>query len=420
VSPERLEDEMSESQVTVLLTPEVRQEETVRDTEQRLRSVHMITLCALGVSVLYTFNYSMLELWQFAGFNAVFVALYGALALLRRPSQGRIVGVTLIGLATIQLGGGALLFVPPDGGMQYYMMTVPVLGLLAIHKDDRAWWWLFSGLILAMIVWLEWSYDSFTPLYAAPMEGGVHPSWRAVAAFVTLVLIVSVFTTFHRDLQHARRELHASYALSESLLLNMLPASIADRLKSGQSTIADDFENASVLFADLVGFTELASSQTPSQTVEMLNEIFSAFDQAVADRDLEKIKTIGDAYMVASGVPTPRDDHVAEMLGLSMDMLALLRRHNEDKGTDLQLRIGLSCGPLIAGVIGSKKFIYDIWGDTVNVASRMESMGVSGRVQVTEAVVQAAGPAFAFEDRGLLEVKGKGEMRAFLLAEAAD
>ena len=196
----------------------------------------------------------------------------------------------------------------------------------------------------------------------------------------------------------------------------MLPVSIAQRLKVKQHVIADDFSDASVLFADLVGFTSLAARQGATETVTMLNSIFSAFDEAVAARGLEKIKTIGDAYMAAAGLPTPRPDHVEQLLGLGLDLLDILRRHNAATGSDLRLRIGVCSGPLIAGVIGSQKLSYDIWGDTVNVASRMESTGIPGRIQVTETVVEAASGAYSFEERGLVEIKGRGEMRTFLVS----
>ena len=198
----------------------------------------------------------------------------------------------------------------------------------------------------------------------------------------------------------------------------MLPESIAQRLKHQQHTIADSFDEASVLFADLVGFTALAASQPASETVTMLNAIFSDFDQAVAARGLEKIKTIGDAYMVAAGLPTPRPDHATELLRLALDLLQILDRHNATHDRSLRLRIGLCSGPLVAGVIGSHKLSYNIWDDTVNVASRMESTGIPGRIQVTETLVQAAKDTFEFEERGLIEVKGCGEMRTFLVAQS--
>ncbi|MDP6943454.1 MAG: adenylate/guanylate cyclase domain-containing protein [Myxococcota bacterium] len=229
-----------------------------------------------------------------------------------------------------------------------------------------------------------------------------------------------IFNAFLGDLHLARKKLAHAHEQSELLLLNILPASIAQRLKTHHEvTIADDYPEASVLFADLVGFTSLSSRQTASETVVMLNGIFSAFDVAVVAHGLEKIKTIGDSYMVASGVPVRRRDHVTQLLALALTMQRLLAVHNMRHGYDLELRIGVHTGPLTAGVIGSRKFTYDIWGDTVNVASRMESTGISGRIQVSEAVTRAAAGHFEFEDRGLVEIKGKGEMQTFLVVPPA-
>ena len=274
--------------------------------------------------------------------------------------------------------------------------------------------------VLVFIGWFEWKRDLWGSIYGSHLMGSDLSIYRSLSAIFTVALSFSVFWIFHRDLSLARKELYRAYERSESLLRNMLPPSIARRLKKKQHTIADAFEDASVLFADLVGFTALAASRPASETVTMLNNIFSAFDQEVAKRGLEKIKTIGDAYMVAGGLPHPKPDHATQVLSLAVDMLEILRKHNEKYGHDLQLRIGVSRGPLIAGVIGNQKLSYDIWGDTVNVASRMESTGVPGRIQVTERVVQVTSDDFEFEDRGISEVKGRGRMRTYLLEDSMD
>lgn len=214
---------------------------------------------------------------------------------------------------------------------------------------------------------------------------------------------------------NAEKSATLAYQRTENLLLNILPRSIAERLITNHGTIADDFDHASVLFADLVGFTTLASTISASETVNLLNEIFSDFDFLVERRGLEKIKTIGDAYMVAGGVPTESTGHLEQVLLLAQEMLEVVEAHNEEHHHSLKLRIGVAVGPLTAGVIGSKKFSYDVWGDTVNLASRMESAGVPGRIQVTPAVAERMRDLFSFESRGPVEIKGKGQMRTFLL-----
>jgi guanylate cyclase len=206
---------------------------------------------------------------------------------------------------------------------------------------------------------------------------------------------------------------------SERLLLNVLPASIAEQLKGGGSVIAEHHDEVTVLFADLVGFTERSASMEPRDLVTMLDRIFTAFDQVAQAEGVEKIKTIGDAYMLVGGVPTPRPDHLEAVARSAIAMRDALAVVREEAGLEwLDVRIGIDSGPVVAGVIGRSKFIYDLWGDTVNTASRMESHGVPGEIQVTERVAGAIGPEFVVRPRGVVEVKGKGPMRTWLLDAA--
>ena len=202
---------------------------------------------------------------------------------------------------------------------------------------------------------------------------------------------------------------------SESLLLNVLPKPIAERLKEGAGVIADSFPEVSVLFSDVVGFTKLSARISATELVDMLNGVFSAFDRLTEKYDLEKIKTIGDAYMVCGGLPVPREDHAEALPNMALDMYTELYRLNDEHGTTLDIRIGMHSGPVVAGVIGTKKFIYDLWGDTVNTTARMESHGVPCRVQVTEQTYKLLEGKFSFEDRGIIDVKGKGDMHCYLL-----
>lgn len=202
---------------------------------------------------------------------------------------------------------------------------------------------------------------------------------------------------------------------SERLLLNILPEEIANRLKRGDSTIADTFANSTVLFADIVGFTQLSARVSPTQLVSLLNEIFSTFDQLAETHGLEKIKTIGDAYMVVGGLPIPRSDHAEAIAEMALDMLDAISDFSNTHNQDVSIRIGINSGPVVAGVIGIKKFIYDLWGDTVNTASRMESHGKSGCIQVTSTTYKLLEKKFLFENRGTIEVKGKGLMNTYLL-----
>lgn len=202
---------------------------------------------------------------------------------------------------------------------------------------------------------------------------------------------------------------------SESLLRNILPLPIAERLKRGETTIVDSLSEVSVLFADLVGFTALASKLSSVDLVRLLDDIFSGFDALAEAQGLEKIKTIGDAYMVVGGLPEPRHDHAVAVAELAINMRALVEKGFSGLGAPIQLRIGLSSGPVVAGIIGRSKFSYDLWGDTVNMASRMESGGLPGRIQVTEEVYRRLRDRYLFESRGEIEVKGKGRVPAWFL-----
>jgi adenylate cyclase len=212
-------------------------------------------------------------------------------------------------------------------------------------------------------------------------------------------------------------QLQLERAKSERLLLNVLPKAIAERLKSGQRTIVDSFIDSTVLFADIVGFTRIASRQSPQRTVQLLNEIFSGFDRIAEQMDLEKIKTIGDAYMMVSGVPVIRADHAEACALAAFEMLEAVRVFNRRHQLDWQIRIGMNSGPIVAGIIGTKKFSYDLWGNTVNIASRMESHGKPGKIQVSEITRQLLEEKFDFEPQGVIEIKNSAPMPTFLLSK---
>jgi len=219
-----------------------------------------------------------------------------------------------------------------------------------------------------------------------------------------------------RDQEQAYlKKLAAEQEKSEQLLLNILPAPIAARLKQGESTIADSFADVTVLFADIVNFTKLSANLSPSELVEILNQIFSAFDELAERYGLEKIKTIGDAYMVVGGLPTPRPDHAEAIAQMALEMQQIVGDFSLKPGQPLQMRMGINTGPVEAGVIGTRKFAYDLWGDTVNTANRMESHGVAGKIQVTAATYDRLRDKYRFEERGVIEVKSKGKMTAYFL-----
>jgi adenylate cyclase len=228
--------------------------------------------------------------------------------------------------------------------------------------------------------------------------------------------IVGVSLVVYAMLQYAVRARDAAFARSEGLLLNVLPRSIAERLKHSPDVIADAYDEVTVLFADIADFTPFAERTEAARVVAVLNDVFSAFDDLAARHGVEKIKTIGDAYMVAAGLPEPRPDHAETLAEMALEMRDVFAATCRPIDASLALRIGMESGPVVAGVIGRRKFIYDLWGDTVNTASRMESHGIPGEIQVGEEAHRRLRDRYAFEPRGEIEIKGKGRRAAYLLS----
>jgi class 3 adenylate cyclase len=235
------------------------------------------------------------------------------------------------------------------------------------------------------------------------------------AAMFAAVLVLGEAVRSRQALDREHRLLLAEQERSERLLLNVLPAPIAARLKAGEAVIADAFPEVTVLFADIVDFTRRSRQVSPAQVVAALNELFSAFDRLAQHHGLEKIKTIGDAYMVAGGLPQPRPDHAEVIAEMALAIQAEVARRADPSGQPLQVRIGIDTGPVEAGVIGTSKFSYDLWGDTVNTASRMESHGVAGCIQVTERTYQRLRDGYRFQRRGPIQVRGMGELVTYFL-----
>jgi len=220
-----------------------------------------------------------------------------------------------------------------------------------------------------------------------------------------------------QELAHLRA-IQSERERADQLLLNILPKPVADRLKNGQRIIVENFPDVTVLFADLVDFTRFAAQHSPPDVLQVLNMVFSIFDQLTDELGVEKVKTIGDAYMAVGGLSLPRSDHAEAMAELALAMRAELLKLGEQLQIPLHLRIGLHSGPVTAGVISGKKFAYDLWGDTVNTASRMESHGVADGIHLSEAVHERLGGRYHFQDQGVIQVKGKGPMRTWLLLGA--
>lgn len=231
----------------------------------------------------------------------------------------------------------------------------------------------------------------------------------------SLLLLTLLINYYVRAAIKAENELAKAHQRTRDLLLNILPVKIADRLEEEAGPIADVFPEASILFSDLAGFTEFSKSLPAEKVVEVLNSVFSGFDAIVESHGLEKIKTIGDGYMVASGIPEARSDHAEQLIKCAEEMLKFLEKYNQETQMDLQLRIGINSGKAVAGIIGTTKFAYDLWGDTVNTASRMESHGIAGKIHISRETHQLINGFRATVPRGVIEVKGKGPMETFFI-----
>ena len=299
-----------------------------------------------------------------------------------------------------------------DAGFQYYVVALPAVlfflppGRMGFKVGLNV---LIAGTFLALVTLGRMTSPSHP---VAPSILSVLESVNILAVFGLVGLFSGIFAeTAHR----AEARMSEALAKAEHLLHNILPVPIAARLKDDDSVIADGFDEASVLFADMVGFTTLSQQVSPTELVRLLNDIVSELDELTGRLGLEKIKTIGDCYMVAAGIPLPRPDHASAVAEFGLQMMNVIVAYNEEHGTDLQFRVGINSGPVVAGIIGTRKFIYDLWGDTVNTASRMESHGLSGEVQITAATRNLLGDSYILEPRGPLEIKGKGAMETWLI-----
>lgn len=298
----------------------------------------------------------------------------------------------------------------PSGAVGMWGMLAP-LGALVFLELPRAIRW-FVGFVATFVVTGVVGGLAFTEI-AVPVW--FTATMLALNVIGTSAVAFTVLASFAKERNVALIALRAEQARSEALLTNVLPASIAQRLKAATGSIADHVESASIVFADIVDFTPFAERLSPAEVVGTLDRLFSRFDTLVERHGLEKIKTIGDCYMAAAGVPDPVPDHASRAARLALDMRDAVARSPIDGEGSIRLRIGINSGPVTAGVIGTKRFLYDLWGDAVNTASRMESTGTPGDIQITRETYELLGEAFVCEPRGAIPVKGKGEMETWYL-----
>ena len=339
------------------------------------------------IAYLY-FSVSLAALLIFAGTrDAVFLLRAQQVAIVLAPTLsmipvGGFTGTGAVGIWGVMAPMGALVFGDVRSGIRWFIVFVAVF--------------LLSGI----------TGELWHPL--APLPGWFTTTMLALNVTVAgsvVFMLLALFAQQRRDAQE----------VADNLLINVLPRSIAERLKIEPQTIADSFSSASILFADIANFTPMSANLKPAELVGMLDQLFGQFDTLVERYGLEKIKTIGDAYMAAAGIPVQREDHARALACLALDMLAVVQSGGPMGDRGLEIRIGLNSGPVVAGVIGRKRFLYDLWGDAVNIAGRMQSHGTPGRIQVTRATYELLKDEFVLEPRGTIEVRGKGEMETWYL-----
>jgi len=334
----------------------------------------------------------------------------GNLVVLARTGSFDRYVVALISAGTVwvplaQFVGGGITGTSPG---LVWAFLVPAYAILALGPRRATPWFVAFGLSVVLMAVLDpWARSTFGE---GPYLLRVFGWTMNVLLPLTIVFVLLRYTDLRRRIAEAR---------VDELLLNAIPASIATRLKHGENRIAESYAETTVLFADVVGFTPWTNRTEPSRVIGLLDDLFTRFDDVAAECGIEKLKTVGDAYMAVAGAPTPREDHALAAIEAARGMLVAAASWREAQGVDLELRIGLASGPVAGGVIGRQRILFDVWGDTVNTASRLQSSGLAGRVQVAESTMRLASQRWRFEER-LVDVKGLGPLRAYVLETAVE
>jgi adenylate cyclase len=380
--------------------------------KRRRQVLNITTSIAAVVSVIFATLQLVTDRaqWQLAAIQFAAAAVFVAIPLLHRFHE-LVAPLTLLVNAFASLAI-AIWDTGTGFGLQFFFLVGVTVAVLMLGIEHIV---LASSLVAigaVVIIALQ---------FTAPADRGVASRWSLEVGFVVSILAACVMTVatvayLLSEIARAEGAMEVEYERSESLLANMIPYSIAVRLKQPTTTIiADEYDDASVLFADIAGYTEWVSQTTAADVVEFLNRLYTKLDDLVAQHGLEKIKTSGDCYIVVGGLPQPRADHLRALARLALDMTDAVAGIINSGGHTASLRIGIGAGPVAAGVIGTRRFFYDVWGDAVNVASRMESSGITNRTQVTDDVYERLKGDFDFEHRGEIMVKGKGLMRTWFL-----
>jgi guanylate cyclase len=384
------------------------------DEELRQKKSLLVALAVLILPVSVVWGSLYLSLGSAVGVVPFiyFAVSLGSLVLFARTRRfhpflvTQLLDILLTTTAGQMLVGGFL----PSGAVGLWGILAP-LGALVFLEVRQAVAWFVAFVVVFLLTGIAgelWFSDADLPVWFVSTMLALNVVGTALIAF-------TILASFAHERNAALTALRAEQEKSEALLLNILPSAIAERLKAAAQPIADQFSAASIVFADVVDFTPLARRLPPAETVGILDGLFSRFDALVERHGLEKIKTIGDCYMAAAGVPNADPEHAAKAARLALDMRDELAGSTSTGLPKLELRIGINSGPVVAGVIGTKRFLYDLWGDAVNTASRMESHGTPGEIQITRATFELLNDEFICKRRGTIDVKGKGEMETWYL-----
>ena len=392
--------------------PPARNQHWVEAVTRPQRILNIATWIAAGITatlgILQTFTGD--KVLYIGLINIATALLFLALPLLHR--FGSIIAAVVfvvIAYCSLTFVGAAI---GTDSGVQFYYLVSSSLAVLVLGTEHMVMASITAAIGAGLVIGMQ---------FLVPGDTGLQPRWALNAGFIVSTIGASllIFATVWyamREVTRAEAAMEVEYSRSEALLANILPGRVAERLKDpAHGVIADRYDDASILFADIAGFTERASEMPPTELVRFLDRLYTTFDRLVDRHGLEKIKTTGDSYLVVSGVPTPRTDHVQAIAELALDMSKAVAGLRDPRGNPVPLRMGIAAGPVVAGVVGARKFFYDVWGDAVNVASRMETTDPEGRIQVPQNVFEQLRDDFVMEERGEVDIKGKGIMRTWYL-----
>ena len=377
---------------------------------RRAYAIGRLAPVGLAIHALYVPLFAWWGVWPLSAYNVLSTAVFALVMLMARRGHMHC-ALALAGAEVFVHALLAVLLIGWGFGAQYYLLLFMVF-VFAFPYQRSFQFTVLTGTIALFVAGYYYAQGTAPPFEVPSAPLAILNTLNISAVFGCVAFAVSYTMSVAG---RAEKALAAEHARSERLLTNVLPVPIAERLKAREEVIADGVDGASVLFADIVGFTVLSAQRSPDEIVAMLNGVFTRLDGLVDEFGLEKIKTIGDAYMVASGIPVPREDHAQVLARFALAARNELAEHNLTADVPVELRIGINSGPVVAGVIGRRRFLYDLWGDTVNTASRMESHGIPGQIQITETTRALLDGEFTCADRGMIDVKGKGPTRTWLL-----